>query len=246
VVGEATKVSMLVSHAPRDRVLSSIVLYNLATFYISVAIVAIGVPITALVVDLPHQLAVIVWIALAVVIALVVGLGIVIHRGAIGTVCAALVRLSIISSERGARWRLQLASLDAHLRELQSDQSPGTRNGLALLGISRLVAWVNTATVLHVVGVALHAKLLVGVLSVGVLLSWAAAIVPLGLGILDVGNYMLFGVLGATGATGLFMTLLGRARSLAIALIGLAIMSIAHTANRVSVGRRIRRRAARA
>jgi hypothetical protein len=116
---------------------------------------------------------------------------------------------------------------------------------LVLLGISRLVAWITTAAVLHVVGVALHAKVLVGVLSVGVLISWAAAIVPLGLGILDVSNYMLFGVLGATGATGLFTTLLGRARSLTIALIGLSIMGIAHTANRVSVARRIARRAAR-
>ena len=246
VVGEATKVSMLVAHAPRDRVLSSIVLFNLATFYISVTIVVIGVPITALSVDLPHQLALVVWIAFAILVPIVIAIGVVIHRGAIDTVCGALVRIHAISPDRGARWRDKLAAVDAHLRELHSDQSPGTRNGLLLLGLSRLVAWTTMGLVLHVVGVALHAKVLVGVLSVGVLLSWAGAIVPLGLGILDVGNYMLFGVLGAAGATGLFTTLLGRARSLAIALIGLAIMGIAHTANRVSVARRIRRRAARA
>src|SRR5262249_46092826 len=109
-----------------------------------------------------------------------------------------------------------------------------------------VVAWIATATVLHVVGVALHAKLLVGVLSVGVLISWVAAVVPLGLGIQDASNYVLFGVLGASGANGLFVTLLGRARSLAIALIGLAVMGIAHSANRISIARRNRRRAARA
>ena len=56
VVGEATKITMLVTVCPRDRVVSSIVLFNLATFYLSVAIVLIGVPITMFAVDLPHSL----------------------------------------------------------------------------------------------------------------------------------------------------------------------------------------------
>jgi hypothetical protein len=244
VVGEATKVTMLVSHAPRDRVLSSIVLFNLATFYISVAIVLVGVPITAAIVDLPHTLSVVVWIALAVLVPLVVAIGVVIHRGAIDTAAAALRRMHIISPARLEAWRGQIASLDAHLQELHSDQSPGTRTGLVLLGISRLVAWTATATVLHVVGVELHATLLVGVLSVGVLISWVSAVVPFGLGISDASNYALFDVLGASGAHGLFVTMLGRARSVAIALIGLGVMGIAHASNRVSVARRNRRRAA--
>src|SRR5262249_41417608 len=65
-LGEATKIAMLVGHAPRGRVVSSIVLFNLATFYLSVAIVAVGVPITALLVDMPHDLAIVVWSGLAV------------------------------------------------------------------------------------------------------------------------------------------------------------------------------------
>jgi hypothetical protein len=87
--------------------------------------------------------------------------------------------------------------------------------------------------------------LLVGVLSVGVLVSWMSAVVPFGIGIADGSMYALFDVLGASGAHGVFVTMLGRARSLSIALIGLAIMAVAHSANRVSVGRRNRRIAAR-
>ena len=52
-LGEAVKLTMLVSHAPRDRVLSSIVLLNLSMFYISVIVMLIGTPITFLLVDLP-------------------------------------------------------------------------------------------------------------------------------------------------------------------------------------------------
>ncbi|HEY3806894.1 MAG TPA: lysylphosphatidylglycerol synthase transmembrane domain-containing protein [Kofleriaceae bacterium] len=244
VVGEATKVSMLVTHAPRDRVLSSIVLFNLATFYISVAIVLVGVPITALIVHLPHQLAVVVWTALAILVPIVIALGVIIHRGAIETAANGLRRLHILSPARLEAWKVRIATLDSHLQELHSDQSPGTRRGLVLLGVSRLVAWIATATVLHVVGVALHAPLLVGVLSVGVLISWVSAIVPLGLGIADGSNYALFDVLGASGAHGLFVTLLGRARSVVIALIGLCIMGVAHAANRAGIARQNRRRAA--
>jgi hypothetical protein len=79
------------------------------------------------------------------------------------------------------------------------------------------------------------------VLSVGVLISWISAIVPFGLGIADGGNYALFDALGASGAHGVFVTLLNRARTLSIALIGFAIMAIAHLANRGEVRRRHRR-----
>jgi hypothetical protein len=191
---------------------------------------------------LPRELAIVVWIALAVLIPLVIALGVIIHRGAIGTAAGALRRVKILSAARVASWQKQIESLDAHLKELHSDQSPGTRAGLAILLVSRLVAWTATATVLHAVGVSLSPTVLVGVLSVGVLISWVSALVPFGLGVADGSNYALFDVLGASGAHGLFVTMLGRARSIAIALIGLAMMGLTHAANRVSIARRNRRR----
>ncbi|MEO8841710.1 MAG: lysylphosphatidylglycerol synthase transmembrane domain-containing protein [Kofleriaceae bacterium] len=245
VVGEATKVTMLVSHAPRDRVVSSIVLFNLATFYISVAIVLVGVPITLLSVDLPHELALAVWVALAVLVPVVLGIGVVIHRGAIDTALSTARTLGLISKDRAAKWRSKAGELDRHLKELHSDTSPGTRNAIALLLISRVVAWTATTVVLASIGVTLNATLLVGVLSVGVLISWISAIVPFGLGVADGSNYALFDALGASGAHGVFVTLLNRARTLAIALIGLLVMATAHAANRISVARRHRRFAER-
>ena len=62
-------------------------------------------------------------------------------------------------------------------------------------------------------------------LSVGVLISWIAAIVPLGMGLADGGNYALYSLLGATGEQGLFVTLLTRARSVAVAMLGLGMMA---------------------
>ncbi len=245
VVGEATKVTMLMSHAPRDRVVSSILLFNLATFYISVTIVLVGVPITALVVDLPRELTIVVWLGLAILVPLAIALAVVIHRGAITTLTSGLRALRIVSAERAARWKAKLVELDRHLRELQSNASPGTRLALALLAGSRVIAWLASITVLAAVGVHLRLTLVVGVLSVGVLISWVSALIPFGLGIADGGNYALFGALGASGANGVFVTLLNRARTLAVALFGLVIMAIAHTANRISIARRRRRLASR-
>ena len=242
-LGEATKITMLVSHAPRDRVVSSIVLFNLATFYLSVTIMIIGVPITALAVDLPHELAVVVWTGLAVLVPIVIGIGVVIHRGALETILSAARALRFVSDARIAAWKTKLLEFDRHLKELHTDQSPGTRAGLLLLCVSRLFSWTATTTVLFVVGVHVHPTVLIGVLSVGVLIGWISSIVPFGVGVADGSNYALFDVLGASGAHGVFVTMLGRARSLTIALVGLVVMATGHTVNRISVARRNRRRA---
>ncbi|HEY0255286.1 MAG TPA: lysylphosphatidylglycerol synthase domain-containing protein [Kofleriaceae bacterium] len=240
VVGEATKITMLVSHAPRGRVLSSIVLFNLATFYISVEIVVVGVPITAFFVDMPHQLAVVMWVGLAVLVPLVIALAVVIHRGAGSTVLSSARRMRLISAERATRWKARLAELDKHLRDLSST-SPGARRALAFLAAERVIAWIATTAVLHAIGHGLSVTLLIGVLSVGVLISWISAIVPLGLGIADGSNYALFDALGASGAHGVFVTLLNRARTLTLALIGLAIMAITHLVTRLEVRSRQRK-----
>jgi uncharacterized protein (TIRG00374 family) len=239
-LGEATKVTMLVSNAPRGRVVSSIVLLNVAAFYLSVAIVIVGVPLTALLVDLPPGLRVTVWIALAIVVTVVVGIGVLVQRGAIRTVLGGLRRMGILSKERAETWSTRLAEIDRHVKELQSNRSPGTRAGLLFVCAARLCGWVATGLALSSVGVEIGFTLLCGVYSVGVLIGWISAVVPFGLGVADGSNYALFNVLGATGAQGVFVTLLGRARSLTLAVLGLLVMVAGHTANRLEIGRRAR------
>ncbi len=244
VVGEATKISMLVTVCPRDRVVSSIVLFNLATFYMSVAIVLIGVPITMFAVNLPHSLKVVVLIACGILVPLVIGLAIIVHRGALGSVISSLRGMRMISKERATRWRKKLGKLDSDLQALQSDHTPGTKKALLFLTAERLVSWAATIMVLAAVGVRLHPTLVIGVLSVGVLISWISAVVPFGLGVADGSNYALFSALGAAGANGVFVTLLNRARTLVIALLGFVIMAVAHFTNRKTVRHRHRRHAA--
>ncbi len=239
-LGEATKVTLLVAHAPRGRVVSSIVLLNVAALYLSVAILAVGVPITALLVDLPSPLDVVVWIGLGSVLAIVAAIAVVIQRGALGTVLGMARGLRLISPARRESWTARLVEVDRHLRELQSSRTPGTRSGLALVAAARLCSWSATTIVLIAVGVTVGPTLLVGVLSVGVLIGWMSAVVPFGLGVADGSNYALFAVLGAPASAGVFVTLVGRARSLSLALLGVVVMAVAHVSSRLEIARRNR------
>jgi uncharacterized membrane protein YbhN (UPF0104 family) len=240
-LGEATKVTMLVGHAPRARVVSAIVLFDLAGFYLSVAIVLVGVPITLAIVDLPHDLEILVWVGLAMIAPIAIGLGVLVHRGALGTILDGARGVRVISRARADAWKAKLADIDRHLRELHADRSPGTRAGFAWMIASRLVSWIATGVVLHALGVELTPTLLVGVLSCGILIGWVANLVPFGLGIADGGNYALYRVLGAPGLSGVGAAMFSRARAAVLGVLGLVAMAIAHTINRVGIARRRRK-----
>jgi uncharacterized membrane protein YbhN (UPF0104 family) len=236
-LGEATKLTMLVSHAPRVRALSAIVLFNLAALYFSVTVMVIGVPITLLLVDLPRALQVTVAIGLAVAIALVIAVGLLIERGTTATLTAVLHRVRLISRARRDDWQTRLQELDGHLAELHDNRRAGTWRGVLWLIASRLVTWCSTMTLISAVGVAITPRLVFGVLSVGVLIAWIATVVPFGLGVADGGNYALYDLLGASGIHGAFVTMLNRVRSLAVAAVGFAVMAVVHTLNRLALAR---------
>ncbi len=235
-LGEATKLTMLVSHAPRVRVLSAIVLFNLAALYLSVAVMVIGVPITLLLVELPRALQVTVAIGLAGVIALVIAVGVLIERGATATLTGLLHRARVISRERRDDWQVRLQELDRHLAGLH-EPGAGTWRGVLWVIGSRLVTWTSTFTLIGGVGVTISPRLVAGVLSVGVLIQWIASVVPFGLGVADTGNYALYDLLGASGVHGALVTMLNRARSLSVAAVGFAVMAAVHTLNRLALAR---------
>lgn len=240
-LGEATKLTMLVTRAPRTRVLSAIVLCNLVGFYLSVAVMLIGTPVTVLLVELPSPLKVTIGLGLAILVSFVIALGVIVHRGALSTITGLLHRVHILSRVRLDAWQDRLGEVDRHICQLHRDRSAGIGKGIMWLLASRLVSWAATMTLIGAIGVAITPPLVIGVLSVGVLISWIASVVPLGLGLADGGNYVLYDLLGASGAHGAFVTMLNRVRSLLVAVVGLLVMAIVHTLTRVSLARQRRK-----
>jgi uncharacterized protein (TIRG00374 family) len=232
-LGEAIKLTMLVSHAPRARVLSSIVLLNLTMFYISVAVMVVGTPLTFLLVDLPQSVKIAAGLGFAVIIPAVIGLFFVIKRGATSTVVDLIRRVRIISADRAAKWKEKLVEVDKHIRELHKNRSAGTWKGILWVGASKLALYTATIILLVAVDIDLNPALVIGVFSVGVLIQWISSIVPMGLGLADGGNYAMYEVLGSSGPHGMAVTMLNRARSVTVAIIGLGAMAGMSVANRL-------------
>ena len=224
-LGEATKVSMLAEHAPRSRVLSSLVLLNVSKLYLSVTVMVIGAPITIMLVDLPDAVKLMVGIGLAVLVPAMIAIGVMIHRGAVSSLVGILRGTRIVSAERAKAWKEKLVEVDKHIRELQSHRTAGTRMGMMFVLISQIFSYTSTLVIMMAVGVHLTPSLVVGVLSVGVLVTWVSSVVPLGLGLADGGNYALYSILGAGGEHGMFVTMLARARPVTIAILGLGAMA---------------------
>ena len=232
-LGEAIKMTMLTSHAPRARVLSSIVLLNLTMFYISVAVMLVGTPLTFLLVDLPYTVKISVAIGLAVIIPAMVALGLLVKRGATATIVDIIRRARLISAERTERWKERLGDVDRHIRELHKNRSAGTWKGILWVGASKVAMYTATIILLLAVDLDLNPALVIGVFSVGVLIQWVSAIVPMGLGLADGGNYAMYRVLGSSGPHGMAMTMLNRARSVTVAILGLGAMAAMYVANRL-------------
>jgi hypothetical protein len=231
-LGEPVKVTNLVRTVEVDTAVSAIVMFNLTTMYVGIASIVIGVPLTALLLDLPHRVALVVWIGLAVLVAIAIAVAILVKRGAIGTLIDALVSVKLVTPERGGRWRAKISAIDARVRSVGDAKSSGLARGLAGVLGSRVINWIGTVVVLYAADIPMTAPLVIASLSAGILVTWMSNIIPLGLGLADGTNYVLYGLLGAAPVAGLLFTLLNRLRTVVLALIGLVVMVISSALHR--------------
>jgi uncharacterized membrane protein YbhN (UPF0104 family) len=226
-LGEPIKVTMLMEHVPETVAISAIVSFNLATILVAISVIVVGVPLTLLVSDLPPRVELVVWIATAILIAFALALALLIRRGAVGTLIDAAARLRLLGPARATRWRARIADIDRNVRQLGTN-----RRAFAFVIGSRILNWAGTVVLLHSLALHLTAPLVIGVLTVGLLVTWASNIIPLGLGLADGGNYALYGMLGAPPAVGLEFAMINRVRTCVLALIGLSVMAVANLAAR--------------
>ncbi|HTR51437.1 MAG TPA: lysylphosphatidylglycerol synthase transmembrane domain-containing protein [Kofleriaceae bacterium] len=231
-LGEPVKVTSLAHTVPTSLAVSAVVMFNLLTLYTAIATIVIGVPITLLLLDLPSQVQLVVWIATALLVALAIALAWIVRRGAVATAVDVVRGTSLISAERAARWRAAIADIDAHLQELAPGRGHRRASGLArgIAGVvsSRVVNSIGTIVLLRAAAIPLDPVLVVAMLSVGILVTWISNVIPLGLGVADGTNYALYGVLGASPAAGVVYTMVNRLRTIVLALFGLSVMAIAH------------------
>jgi hypothetical protein len=219
-LGEPIKVTMLLGELPKSVAVSSVVMFNIATSWIAIAVIVLGIPLTLLSLDLPPRMAIAVWIAAGVLAAFALALVVIVRRGAIGVVIAGARRMRLVSAARAERWRAAVGGIDAQIKHV------GSRRAFAFVIGSRLLYSAGSLVLIAAAGIPLTVPLAFATVSVGILISWISNVVPLGVGLADGGNYALYGALGATGGAGLLFTMVNRARVILLALLGLSVMGI--------------------
>jgi uncharacterized protein (TIRG00374 family) len=231
-LGEPVKVTMLGPDVPTKVAVAAVLMFNLTTMYVGITAIVIGVPLTVLMLDLPHDVAVAVWIGTGGLVAFGIAVAVLLRRGAIATLVTTIARLGGISDARAERWTTAIADIDARLRNLGDVRASGVARGIAGVFGSRCFNWAGTLAVLHAANIPLTPPLVVAMLSVGIIITWMSNIIPLGLGIADGTNYVLYGILGAAPVAGLVFTMVNRVRTVLFALMGLTVMAIANAFGR--------------
>jgi uncharacterized protein (TIRG00374 family) len=229
-LGEPVKVSLLVERIPRDAVVSTILMFDAGATVVAIVAIVTGIPITLLFAELPPAMETAAWLGAGVLVAFVVFLLFLVHHGPVTAGIHLLRRLRLISRARCERWSAAVAPIDAMVGELGRTRS--SRLGLLCLLGSRMGNWIGTVVMLYAAGQPVTTPLVIGVLTVGTLITWISHIVPLGIGIQDGGNYLLYRALGAPGLAGVDFTMVYRARTVMISAIGLAVLAVTSVRDR--------------
>lgn len=237
-LGEALKASLLAEHGRGSLVVAAVLFCGLASLVISLATIAIGAPLTALLLDLHDGLRVVLLVAAAIAAAAVVAIVLLVRRGMLATFVGFASRLHIVSAKRRKRWAKKLGEVDATLSG-QCDP-PARKRATAFVLASKALGWFATWLICATAGYFLDVPELAALLSAGVVLGWISTLVPMGLGVAEGGNYGLFDVIGAPAALGVSLALARRVLQVFSAVIGFITLG-AFRLNQ----RRARRRGAR-
>jgi uncharacterized membrane protein YbhN (UPF0104 family) len=223
-LGEPVKISILVERIPRDTAVSTILMFDAGATLIAVFAIVIGIPITLLFADVTANVATAAWIGAGVLVAFLIGLYVLIRRGPVTIAIRVLRALHIITAERATAWFKSVAPIDDMVRELGTTRS--SRLGLLGLFGSRFLNWVGTLVMLYAAGLPVTVPLVIGIFSLGALITWISHMVPLGLGLAEGGNYLMYRAFGYSGVTGLDFTMVYRARTVLLSAIGFAVLAM--------------------
>src|SRR5262249_43358070 len=129
------------------------------------------------------------------------------------------------------RWSQRLGDLDARLRGDEGTTHRAGATGLIVTSqlLQKLAVWIAIVAA----GYHLAPGQLIAVMFAGVLISWISAVVPMGIGVLEVGNVALFSLVGAPLSLGVALALTRRVNQVVFASIGFIVLSVDKVASQV-------------
>jgi hypothetical protein len=235
-LGEAVKVSVLTEHVSQSRAVATILLYNVVSFTVELAMVAVAAPFVALLVPMPSSLR---WVMLAagvVCAVLAIGLYVLVHNGVLSSIARLLRKLRILSEKRYLKWHDSLDSVDNKMRISEGARSRDRIGGIFAVALSRLTSMSLSLLILHAVGESITVGFVAAYTVGGFAIYMLSTLVPMGLGISEGGNYWLFRALGENPARGVTLVVARRVTVVLYAAIGLVLVAASETVARAREG----------
>jgi uncharacterized protein (TIRG00374 family) len=238
-LGEATKASMLTETAGTSRAVAAVMFCGLVSGIFQLSVIAVGAPITALLLPLPAALRIGLVATAVIAAALAVTLTVLVRRGMLESLVAAAGRLHLVTKKRRESWRARLRKIDDRLR---GTEGGGRRAAVGFIIASRILTWVSIWVILAAIGYRASVGEIAALLSAGVVIGWVSTIVPLGVGVTETGNYALFHALGAPPAIGVALAVVRRIIHLVYAGLGFVLLAIWRASSTARTRYRARRR----
>ena len=220
-VGEALKIALLARECSARRAIAAVMTVTLGGFVVAMSIVALGSLTTALVFDLPRAAEIALVICGSGCAAIATALAFLLKRGMLVSVATAARRLHLIPPARLERWRRDLANIDDRLRR----PNPHRRYAFALIVTSQILQRGLVAVTIVATGYTLGFPQMIAVLTAGLVLAWVSNVVPMGVGISEGGNGVLFSMIGAPSSIGVALALAHRVNQIVFAAIGFTILA---------------------
>jgi uncharacterized protein (TIRG00374 family) len=231
-LGEAVKVSVLVDHVSQSRAVSTILLYNIISFAVELAIVAIAAPIMALLVPMPPTVRWMMIATCAICAVLATLVYTLTRRGVLVGLAGFAKRLRLLSAARYARWHDRLVAVDSKMAASSGARPRDRGLGIATVTASRLASTTLSLVILHAVGESITPGFIAAYTVGGFVIYMMSTLVPMGVGVSEGGNYALFRALGENPARGTALILARRVALILYAAIGLVLVTVSETVQR--------------
>ena len=221
-LGEATKVTILMRHTDAARAVATVVRFNLAGMAVNLAFILVGAPICAATLPLPTWMSRTLWVGTAIAALIALVMVIVVRAGLVVSLSRVARTVRLISRARFEAWRVRLEALDAATRG-----QGGLRSWAPALWTlpSKVLVAVGAWLVLYANGDPPGVGVMAALASAGTVITVAANIVPLGLGVSEGGTAVLMAALGESPTLGITMVLARRVVSLTYAALGLIVFA---------------------
>jgi len=138
----------------------------------------------------------------------------------------------LLTAERLARWEPRLRSVDDKMKLVEGARVRDRRLGIVMVTLSRLTSMTLSLLLLIAMGEKLTIGLVASITVGSFAIYMASTLVPMGIGINELGYNAMFRALGENPVSGTSLVLARRVALLVYAGIGLVLMTASETVRR--------------